>query len=63
MVQTWINGIDTQGIHMGHGKDLNSPMVPMVLTQTQGIVSVLLNHTYTREQSVTRMQFFLIAAF
>ena len=36
---------------MGHAKDINSPMVP---TQTNGIVLVLLNQTYTRGQSVTR---------
>ena len=43
---------------MGHGKDSNSPMVPMVLTQTHGIVSVLLNLTYTRGRSVTSMRDF-----
>ena len=31
---------------------------PMVLTYTHGIVSVLLNHTRTRETSVARMQDF-----
>ena len=39
--------IGTHGIDMGHGKNLNSPMVPMVLTQTHGIVPLLLNNTYT----------------
>ena len=31
---------------------------PMVLTQTHGIVSVLLNHKHTREPSVARMRNF-----
>ena len=33
---------------------------PMVFTPTNGIVSVLLDHTHTRGPSVARMQDFLI---
>ena len=41
----------------GHG--LMVLTTPMVLTQTHSIVSVLLNHTYTRGPSDARMHLFL----
>ena len=74
MVQTWMHGIDkaswyrhglivytwTHGIDMGswYRHALMVLTTPMVLTQTHGIVPVLLNHTRTRGPSVARMRDF-----
>ena len=79
MVQTWTHGIDIDlwyrhGLMVytwTHGKDMDSLyrqalMVltkPMVLTQTHGIVSVLLNHSCTRGPSVARMWDFLMEVY
>ena len=45
IIWTWTHGIENT----------------MVLTQTHGIVSVLLNHTRMRGPSVTRMRDFFVA--
>ena len=71
MVYPWNHGIDMDScLRHGlmvypwtYGKDMDSWYIhrlvvlttPMVLTQTHGIVSILLNHTHTRGQSVARM--------
>ena len=53
MVATWNHGMDMDSWYR-HG--LMVLTAPMVLTQTHGIVSVLLNNTHTRGPSVTRMR-------
>ena len=56
MVQTWTHGIDKDSWYRYRLMVLTTPML---LTQTHGIESVLLNHTRTRGPSVTRMRDFL----
>ena len=56
MLYTWTHGIDMDSWYR-HG--LMVVTTPMVLTQTHGIVLVLLNHTCTRGPSVARMRDFL----
>ena len=68
MVQTWTLGIDKDSwyryglivLTMTHGIEMDSwyRQQIIVLTWTHGIVSVLLNHTCTRGQSVARMRHF-----
>ena len=55
MVLTWTHGIEMDSWYR-HG--LLVLTTPMVLTQTHGIVLVLLNQTRTRGTSVTRMRTF-----
>ena len=54
----WLHGMNMDSWYE-HG--IMVLTIPMVLTQTHGIVSVLLNHTRTRGLSVTRIRdFFLL---
>ena len=53
MVWKWIHGID---LWYRHG--LMVLTTPMVFTETDGIVSVLLDHTHMRRPSVARMRDF-----
>ena len=55
MVLTRTHGIDKE---LWYRQGLMVLTTPMVLTKTNGIESVLLNHTCTRGPSVTRMQDF-----
>ena len=52
---TRTHGIDKD---LWYGQGLMVLTTPMVLTQTHGIESVILNHTLTRGPSVTRMRDF-----
>ena len=56
MVLTRTYGIDKD---LWYRQGLMVLTTPMVLTETHGIKSVLLNHTRTRGPSVTRMRDFL----
>ena len=55
MVQTWTHGLDMDS---GYKHRLMVLTTPMIFTQTDGIVSALLDHTHTRGRSVTRMRDF-----
>ena len=55
MVLTWTHGIDMNSWYR-HGLMLLTKL--MVLTQTHGIVLLLLSHTSTRGPSVSRMRDF-----